>query len=188
MIPMAKIMPIEFCISDSSILEGLKIVSPSCHNENRGSIWTSYSSDSIDPLLPKNLFFKHDKFSSSYKNVLRGIHGDSKSWKLVSCIQGSIMQVVVDMRKTSDTFLKWESFNLGDNNKSSILIPPGMGNAFYVKSEIATYHYKLAYDGDYIDAEDQFTISWNDPRIDIEWPTEKPILSNRDAEVQNGND
>ena len=95
----------------------------------------------------------------SYKNVIRGIHYDPFTTKLVTAVHGSINQVVVDMRETSDTFLKWESFNLGDNNKSSILIPPGMGNAFYVESEIATYHYKLAYDGDYIDAEDQSMIS-----------------------------
>jgi dTDP-4-dehydrorhamnose 3,5-epimerase len=178
---------LDFLIKSSPTLPGVKIITPSVNDESRGSIWTSYSSDYIDSLLPDGLFFKHDKFSSSFKNVLRGIHGDSKSWKLISCVQGSIMQVIVDMRNSSNTFLKWESFQLGDNNKSSVLIPPGMGNAFYVSSEVATYHYKLAYEGDYIDAEDQFTVSWNDPRINIDWPTQKPILSNRDAEALNGN-
>ena len=90
------------------------------------------------------------------------------------------MQVVVDMRKTSETFLKWESFKIGDDNRLMILIPPNFGNAFFVLSEIATYHYKLAYEGKYFDVEDQFTIPWNDPRIGIRWPVDNPILSNRD--------
>jgi len=55
-----------------------------------------------------------------------------------------------------------------------------MGNAYYVSSEIAVYHYKLAYEGDYIDAKKQFTIRWNDPKIKIDWPTQNPILQDRD--------
>ena len=135
-------MAIEFSVVDSQKLSGIKIISPSVFKEPRGSIWSSFQSEDIDSLIPDNLVFKHDKFSSSYKNVLRGIHGDNKSWKMVSCVQGSIMQVVVDMRENSDTYLAWEAFELGDDNHSSILIPPGMGNAFYVISNVATYHYK----------------------------------------------
>lgn len=174
------IMAIEFNVHNSNVLDGVKIITPSVFEESRGSIWTSYSSDSINHLLPSNLSFKHDKFSSSYKNVLRGIHGDNKSWKMVSCIHGLIKQVVVDMRKDSETYLKWEAFDLGDINHSSILLPPGMGNAFYVYSDLAIYHYKLAYPGEYIDHEEQFTIPWNDPTINIQWPTINPVLSNRD--------
>ena len=61
-----------------------------------------------------------------------------------------------------------------------VLIPPGIGNAFYVNSEKATYHYKLAYHGEYVDADEQFTVPWDDPRINIEWPSRSPILSDRD--------
>ena len=173
-------MTISFKIKDSKIIDDLKILEPSVFSENRGKIWTSYNSEFLPNLLPKDLSFKHDKFSQSKKNVLRGIHGDKKSWKLVSCIQGSILQVVVDMRESSSSYLKWESFELGDNCHSSVLIPPGMGNAFFVNSDIATYHYKLAYNGNYIDAEDQFTIPWNDSRLGIKWPNMDPILSERD--------
>ncbi len=176
-------MAIEFSVIESNVLPGLKIIKPSVFEETRGSIWTSYVTDSLGSLLPSDLFFKHDKFSKSNANVLRGIHGDHMSWKLVSCIHGQIMQVVVDMRTSSKTYLKWESFDLGNLNRSMILIPPGMGNAFYVTSSSAIYHYKLAYSGDYIDAEEQFTVSWNDPRINIKWPTSDPILSERDARL-----
>ncbi len=173
-------MALEFNINDSDILDGVKVISPSVYEENRGSIWTSFMNDPISSLLPYGLSFKHDKFSQSKRNVLRGIHGDHKSWKLVSCVQGEIQQVVVDMRKDSITYLKWQSFDLGDSNRSSILIPPGMGNAFHVASASAIYHYKLAYEGNYIDADDQFTVPWNDPRLKINWHTEEPMLSDRD--------
>ncbi|MDA8808818.1 dTDP-4-dehydrorhamnose 3,5-epimerase family protein [Gammaproteobacteria bacterium] len=176
-------MSIDFSIIESEVLADVKIITPSVFQESRGSIWTSYGTDSLGSLLPGDLSFKHDKFSQSNANVLRGIHGDHKSWKLVSCIHGQIKQVVVDMRASSKTYLKWESFDLGTQNRSMILIPPGMGNAFYVSSSSAIYHYKLAYSGDYIDADEQFTVSWNDPRINIKWPTNDPILSERDARL-----
>ena len=176
-------MGIDFKIEESDTLKDVKIITPSVFEESRGSIWTSYQDDTIGSLLPKGTFFKHDKFSKSKSNVLRGIHGDYKSWKLVSCIHGAVKQVVVDMRETSDTYLGWQSFDLADNNKAMVLVPPGMGNAFYVTGDFALYHYKLAYIGDYVDADDQFTIMWDDPRLGITWPTDNPILSERDRRL-----
>ena len=173
-------MTIEFNIEECSQISGIKIITPSSHKEIRGSIWTSYYSEEINKLLPKTLFFKHDKFSISKRNVLRGIHGDNKSWKLVSCVSGSIYQVIVDMRDNSKTFLKWKSYILNNYNNKMLLLPPGIGNAFYVKSNTATYHYKLAYKGNYADVNEQFSVSWNDQRININWPTSNPILSTRD--------
>ena len=134
----------------------------------------------VEKLLPEELFFKHDKFSISNQNVLRGIHGDEKSWKLVTCVFGAIQQVVVDCRKDSDTYTLYESFNINEDNQISILIPPRLGNAYYVNSANAVYHYKLAYDGEYIDADKQFSYKWNDPVFNIKWPTNNPILSGRD--------
>ena len=173
-------MAIEFKTAESTKINGLKIITPSAFEENRGSIWTSYRTSEIGGLLPNNLSFKHNKFQVSKKNVLRGIHGDHKSWKLASCVSGCIFKVVVDMRENSETFLQWESFNLGGDNRQIILIPPGLGNAFYVKGDQATYHYKLAYEGDYADTDEQFSVGWNDPRLNIVWPTTDPILSERD--------
>lgn len=176
-------MGINFEIEESDTLKGVKIITPSVFEEPRGSIWTSYQDDTIGSLLPKGLYFKHDKFSKSKSNVLRGIHGDNKSWKLVSCIYGAVKQVVVDMRETSNTYLSWQSFDLAEENKKMVLMPPGMGNAFYVTGACALYHYKLAYRGEYVDASDQFTIMWDDPRLKINWPTDNPILSERDRRL-----
>ena len=174
-------MSIEFDIQQSTEITGVYIFKPSISEDSRGNIWTSFLQDEVEELLPDDLYFKHDKFSTSKHNVLRGIHGDTKSWKLVTCVFGEIQQVVVDMRKNSPTYKQWQSFTINKNNQQLILIPPNMGNAYYVKSSEAVYHYKLAYDGDYIDADEQFSVSWNDDSIGIKWLSDNPILSNRDA-------
>ncbi len=174
-------MSFDFKIKESELIEGVRILIPSVSTDNRGNIWTSFIQNEVDSLLPDGLSFKHDKFSESRHNVLRGIHGDSKSWKLVTCVFGEVHQVVVDLRETSPTFMKWEKFVINKENQSLILIPPGIGNAYYVSSTQAVYHYKLAYEGEYYDANKQFTRSWNDKDLDIDWPTQKPILSSRDC-------
>ncbi|MGJ0125603.1 dTDP-4-dehydrorhamnose 3,5-epimerase family protein [Campylobacter coli] len=173
-------MAIEFNIQESKKIKGVYIITPNISTDLRGNIWTSFLKDEIEKLLPKGLYFKHDKFSKSYQNVLRGIHGDYKSWKYVTCVYGDIMQVVVDCRNDSPAYLQWESFDINENNQKMILIPPNMGNAYYVKSKEAIYHYKLAYNGEYLDAKEQFTFAWNDDKIGINWPNKNPILSDRD--------
>jgi len=173
-------MSIRFDINESKIISGIFIITPSISSDVRGDIWTSFLKNDIEKLLPNNLEFKHDKFSTSNKNVLRGIHGDNKSWKLITCVYGDIQQVVVDLRINSSTYKHWQEFRINNKNQQLILIPPNMGNAFYVCSENAVYHYKLAYDGDYIDADEQFSLKWDDETIKIKWLTNTPYLSARD--------
>ena len=173
-------MSIDFKIEDSKIIEGVKIITPSISSDRRGNIWTSFLKDEIDKLLPNNLVFKHDKFSESKYNVLRGIHGDHKSWKLVTCVFGEIIQVVVDCRKDSPTYMKYEKFIINKDEQKLILIPPGLGNSYYANSNDVVYHYKLAYNGEYIDADEQFTLSWDDKNVNIDWGIKNPILSDRD--------
>lgn len=170
----------DFEIVESSIVRDVKIITPSVHKDERGILFTTFYHEVYIDLIPKGLLFKHDKFARTLHKVLRGIHGDTKSWKLVTAVYGEITQVVVDNRKESPTYKKWESFNINGLHPKLILLPPGVGNAFYVHSQEALYHYKLAYEGEYFDAEDQFTIKWNDPDFGIEWPDTNPILSNRD--------
>lgn len=176
-------MSFGFEITESRIIAGVYAVTPSVATDDRGDIWTSFLKADVEALLPGELFFKHDKFSQSKHNVLRGIHGDSKSWKLVTCVYGEITQVVVDLRTYSASYLKWQSYKINKEQQKMILIPPGCGNAYYVSSECAVYHYKLAYDGPYIDAEEQFSVRWDDPSIGVEWPVTRPILSQRDQEA-----
>ena len=125
--------------------------------------------------------FVQDDISISEPNVLRGIHGDKKTWKLISCLRGKFYFIVIDLRENVDTYGKWEAFLLSDRNKKQILVPPGFGNGHYNVSiiEECIFHYKQStYYGD--PEAEQFTVKWNDPRFDIWWPCENPILSERD--------
>ena len=167
-------------VEKSKIIPDVLIIKPSLSWDLRGNIYTSYNKDFYEDFLPGGVDFKHDKFAMSKHNVLRGLHGDSKTWKLVSCVYGEIYEVVVDMRKDSTTYLKWDSFLLKGEEYSQILIPPGFVNGYYVVSDHAVFHYKLAYEGVYIDALDQFSINWNNVDLGIKWPCVDPILSDRD--------
>ena len=167
-------------VQRSNIFPEVIIFAPSFASDLRGDIYTSYDKAVYNKHLPAGLDFIHDKFAKSKQNVLRGLHGDSKTWKLVSCVFGSIVEVIADMRPESPTYLKWEKFSLDDLHKRQVLIPPGFVNGYFVESEAAVFHYKLAYTGDYIDASDQKTIKWNDPALKINWPCTNPILQDRD--------
>lgn len=170
----------DYTIERSKIIPDVMIIKPSVFWDLRGNIYTSFNADFYQEFLPKKLDFKHDKFAESNHNVLRGLHGDNKTWKLVSCVHGEIYEVVVDMRPDSPTYLKWDAFELKSDDYQQVLIPPNFVNGYYVKSEKAVFHYKLAYDGDYIDAGEQMTFVWNDEKFKIDWPCENPILQGRD--------
>jgi len=167
-------------ITSGEILNDIIIFEPSVNNDRRGNIFTSYQKDIYNKFLPKDLDFIHDKFSSSKQNVLRGLHGDTKTWKLISCVYGDIYEVVVDLRPKSSTYMKWESFNLNNQNNKQILVPPHFLNGYYVLSENATFHYKLAYEGEYFDVGQQTVVRWNDKGLNIDWPCTDPILQDRD--------
>ena len=155
-------------------VNGVEVITPSVHTDYRGDLWTLWHKTNF------KLDFNHDKVSTSRQNVLRGIHGDFKSHKLVTCLYGEIYFVVVDNRKNSLTYKQWDWTILDDKTKKQVLLPPGVGNGFLVLSSHAVFHYKWAYSGEYPDVDQQFTIKWNDPIIKIDWPTNEPILQPRD--------
>ena len=157
-------------------IDGVYEITPDVFKDFRGDLWTLWK----DGEFFKSLNFNHDKVSTSRKNVLRGIHGDFKSHKLVTCLYGELYFVVLDNRKDSHTYGKWESFILDDKSRKQILIEPGIGNAFLVLSQDSVFHYKWSYKGSYPDVQDQFTIKWNDPAFNIDWPVLNPILQQRD--------
>ena len=114
----------------------------------------------------------------SKKNVLRGIHGDKKTWKLITCIEGKFKLLVVNNDKKSKQFKKWQMFTLSENNNYQVLVPPKFGNAHFVLSKRAIFHYKQ---NTMYDRKSQFTIKWNDPLYKFNWPkTGKKIISKRD--------
>ena len=141
----------------------------------RGEIYTTYEKKNFD------LDFIHDKITSRCKDCLVGIHGDNKTHKLITCLHGKVFIAIVDNREDSEDYNEHKTFILSGSNKKQILIPPGMGNSFLVLSDLCIYNYKLAYEGDYNDCDEQFTLRWNDPRYNIHWPIKNPIMSERDA-------
>jgi len=154
----------------------VKILSPDCYSDYRGDLWTLWEKGKVF----KEINFNHDKVSTSRKHVLRGIHGDFKSTKLVTCLHGEIYFVVVDNRKNSSTYNHWDWTMLTSKNRKMVLVPPGYGNGFYVMSDDAVFYYKWLYEGSYPDVEDQFTLKWNDENLNIDWPTDNPTLQKRD--------
>ena len=160
----------DYEIEHSKVIPDIMVIKPSVSWDLRGNIYSSFNKDFYKDILPKELDFKHDKFAESKHNVLRGLHGDKKTWKLVSCVYGEIYEVVVDMRPDSPTYMKWDAFELKAGDYRQVLIPPNFVNGYYVKSEKAVFHYKLAYDGDYIDAAEQMTFLWDDKKLGINWP------------------
>ena len=123
------------------------------------------------------LDFVEDDISIATRGVLKGIHGDYSTWKLISCLHGKFYLVVINYDVKSQFFGKWESFVLSESNKLQVLVPPLHGNGHLCLSNKSIFHYKQSsYYGD----SEQFTIKWNDPRFNIWWPVTNPILSRRD--------
>jgi len=122
--------------------------------------------------------FVQDDISTSSFNVLRGLHGDLKTWKLISCLYGEFYLMVVNWDELSPQYRQWEAFTLSDQNRKQVLIPPRFANGHLVLSEQTVFHYKQS---TYYDRPGQFTIMWNDPTLNLPWPVKNPILSKRDG-------
>ena len=158
----------------------VEIYTPSIFREFRGEIFTTYHSEL--PPANKKLdgdYNYHSRFSVSRKNVLRGMHYDYDTWKLVQATIGDIYLVVLDVREGSATYGKWENYILSSSTRDQVLIPPGFANGHYALTE-CIFHYYLFYHGNYNDETAQGTVAFNDKRFNVEWPSHNPILQNRD--------
>jgi dTDP-4-dehydrorhamnose 3,5-epimerase len=164
-------------VLETTSLTGVKLIHPSTNFEDfRGSYVEVYNRELFQN-AGINEDFIQDDISTSSRNVLRGIHGDQETAKLVSCLYGSFYLIVVNQDKDSPEFGKWESFTVSDKNRLQVFIPPKFGNGHLVLSESAIFHYKQT--TNYKRAS-QFTILWNDPKFNFWWPVKNPILSRRD--------
>ena len=164
----------------NSKLDGVLVITPPTIFEDfRGSYVEIYNEPIYRAAGIKQEFLQDD-ISTSNQNVLRGIHGDTKTWKLISCLYGSFYLVVVNNDEKSAQFKQWTSFALSDRNRLQVLIPPNFGNGHLVLSDSAIFHYKQTTE---YDRSSQFTIQWNDPSFNFWWPTSTPTLSMRDAGI-----
>lgn len=162
---------------EKTTLTGVYLIKPDAHEDARGNFYETFNEKAYrDAGLTAK--FVQDDISKSVKGVLKGMHGDPGTYKLVQCAFGAVHAVILNCDETSSDFGKWESFLLSDENKHQLYIPPMYGNGYYVLSDVAVYTYKQStYYGEY----KQFTYKWNDPRFDIIWPAEASVISERDA-------
>ena len=170
----------KFNIEKTKLSQVLKITPATIFNDFRGTYLETYNK----PLYTENgiaINFIQDDISISKQNVLRGIHGDNKTWKLVSCLSGKFFLVVVNWDSNSSEYQQWISFEMDASNPYQILIPPKFGNGHLITSKEAIFHYKQS---TLYNRESQFTIYWNDVKLNIPWPIKNPIISKRDKNEQ----
>lgn len=163
-------------IVEKTNLKDILLIKHDIFEDHRGEYVELYNEELFHQNGIKTKFIQDD-ISISSRNVLRGLHGDDKTWKLISCLYGKFYFVVADTNQGSKTYGKWQSFVLSDRNKYQVLVPPNYANGHLALSHKIVFHYKQS---TYYDPKGQFTYRFDDPIFDIWWPIKNPILSMRD--------
>jgi dTDP-4-dehydrorhamnose 3,5-epimerase len=163
-------------------LPGAVVLEPRVFPDERGFFTETYRREWHPQAgIPERELFIQDNHSRSTRGVVRGMHfhvGDGVA-KLVRCARGRIVDVIVDLRRGSPTYAKWDAVELDDERLRELYVPVGFAHGFCVLSEVADVIYKQTA---YYDPAVERGIAWDDPDIAIEWPTEvQPIVSARDA-------
>lgn len=156
-------------------LGAAKLIKLDRYEDYRGSYTESYNENKFKEQV-YNVDFVQDDVSYSRKDVLRGLHGDNCTWKLISCPYGTFFFVIVDLNIESDTYGKHKTFILSGENGLQVLVPSYFANAHLVLSDECVFSYKQS---EYYGT-NQFSIRWNDGDLGIQWPIASPILSYRD--------
>lgn len=166
---------------EKSALDGVLLITPPTLFEDwRGEYVETYN-EQLYREHGIDVRFLQDDISVSDRHVLRGLHGDATTWKLISCLHGKFYLVVVNNDPDSSQYRKWTSFVLSDTNRKQVLIPPKFGNGHLVLSDKAIFHYKQ---NTYYNRAGQFTLLWNDPDLGLWWPVSNPLVSRRDAGLE----
>ena len=163
---------------EKTILEGVLIIEPKVFGDSRGFFLESYQKERyLEAGIP--LDFVQDNHSRSSQNVLRGLHFQNKhpQGKLVRVTAGEVYDVAADINPASPTFGKYVGVVLSADNHKQLYVPPGYAHGFCVLSETADFQYKCT---DYYDPSDEGGIIWDDPTLNIQWPIQHPVLSEKD--------
>ena len=158
------------------------IFEPKVFGDERGFFMESFNQRVFDDAIGRHVEFVQDNHSRSTKGVLRGLHYQVQQaqGKLVRCVRGTVFDVAVDIRKSSQTFGKWVGVELSEENHRQLWVPEGMAHGFLVLSESADFVYKTT---DYYAPAHERCILWNDATLNIEWPLRgsAPSFSAKDA-------
>lgn len=166
-------------------IEGLCVITPSVHGDNRGYFMETYNQREMNEAGIDTVFVQ-DNQSASIRGVLRGLHRQINfpQSKLVRVVKGTVYDVAVDLRENSPTYLKWYGIELSEENKKQFFIPKGFAHGFLVLSDYAEFCYKV---DDFFHPNDEGGIAYNDPTIGVKWPIGddmRIILSEKDKAWQ----
>ena len=168
---------------NKTFIEDLLIIEPQLFKDDRGFFYESYNKNNLDKVV--NVNFVQDNESKSNKGVIRGLHFQKPPYaqtKLIRCISGCILDVVVDLRKNSKSYGKSFSVQLSSENKKQLLVPKGFAHGFQVLSETAIVNYKV---DNFFNSKSDSGIIWNDKDLLIDWRLDlKPILSYKDLKLK----
>lgn len=157
------------------------IIEPDVFGDDRGFFFESFNQQKFEAAIGRKVDFVQDNHSKSAKGVLRGLHFQlppNAQGKLVRVVQGEVLDVAVDIRKSSPTFGEWVGVTLSAENKKQLWIPEGFAHAFLTISETAEFLYKTT---DYYAPLSEGSILWNDPKLAIKWPeVGQVMLSQKD--------
>lgn len=162
-------------------LPGVLILEPRVFADDRGYFFESWNERAFAEAAGVEVRFVQDNQSHSKRNVLRGVHYQvvRPQGKLVRVVEGVVLDVAVDLRRSSPTFGRWVAVGLSAENRRQLWIPPGFGHGFVVQSDAAQFLYKTT---EYWFAEHDRAVRWNDPELRIDWGLEgEPILAAKDA-------
>ena len=165
-----------------SPLKDCYIIEPTILEDDRGYFYEKFNEQKFEELTGLNGHFVQDNISKSSYGVLRGLHlqkGNYSQAKLVSCLEGKVWDVAVDLRTDSPTFGKWFGIELSAENNLQFYVPRGFGHGFSVLTETAVFAYKC---DNFYNKESEGGVLWNDHELNIDWklPVSDIILSDKD--------
>lgn len=164
-------------------IEGLLILEPAVFGDERGYFMESYSEKEFLS-IGLDMRFVQDNLSYSRKGILRGLHFQAPPFdqgKLVSVVRGHVLDVAVDIRKSSPTYGKHVMVHLSEENHKLFYIPPGFAHGFLVISEECFFAYKCT---NFYDRNSEGGLMWNDPELGIDWQATMPTISEKDSHYQ----
>ena len=166
-------------------LKDCYIIEPTVFEEERGYFYEKFNEKKFEELTGLNGHFVQDNISKSSYGVLRGLHlqkGEYAQAKLVSCLEGKVFDVAVDLREDSPTFGQWFGIELTPENKLQLYVPRGFGHGFSVLSETAVFSYKC---DNFYQKDAEGSVIYNDPELNIDWklPADAIILSEKDGKL-----
>lgn len=165
-------------------LNDLYLIEPTSHKDERGVFLETFNSKIYKKIIHEELI--QDNFCNSKKNVLRGMHfTTTPQAQLITILEGTVFDVFVDLRKNSNTYGKWQGFELNSNKFQQIYMPHGFAHGYCVLSDSASLHYKVS---KHYNKKHENGFKWNDATIAVKWPIKSPILSNRDKNFKSFNE